>query len=769
MKKSIKKIILVSSLFLIFKSLFAQNATVTQTSSLDEQLQANTQLANASKDYPVTAGDIYQLSFAAGTSPISYTLPVDSSYTIKVANLATLNGAGKTFMQLKAQVEAIVNRNYPMGGVQFYILKPAVFKVVVKGEVPYTQIKSSWALNRLSSMITPDCLTEFSSTRFVQVISKDGKSNEYDLFQAYRNGDLSQNPYIRPEDTIVIKRYDRKIHIAGDVERPGTYEILPGENLKQLVENYGGGLKNTADITRISLVRTNGSENPSGNTLYLSDTSISSNFELKNLDSVNIPSFNELRPSVTLEGIIRNPEIEAAEAAGIAAESTDRELTRSFKKPIRFFEGENYAQFVRRIQGSFVNYSDLENSYIIRNGQKINLNISELLKNYNLQSQLFVQKDDRIVIPFSQTLTNKILINGEVKSVSEEEAWPLKRLSTLISPHLTEFSSTRNITVTDPEGNILNYDLFKATRFGDMSQNPYIQAGCTITINRYSRKATISGGVERPGTYELLDNENFSDLYQVYGGGLLARADKTRTELFRTYNTDGTSGRKIYLKETIFTSDYRILDKDSFFIYTFDDLVQVAFLEGAVKVSTDGTQLDASNKISVAFNEGENFAYFIRRNRQMLSDSSDLKNAYILRDGKPIPVNLETILYDKNYSSDIEVQPYDTIMIPFEQKFVSVAGAVQNPGRYPYIPDRTWDYYIGLAGGFDKNRNANNIIKITDKNNKKYSKREFITPESTITAETTAFMFYFSKYAPLITTTLSAVTTVISIIAVTSN
>ena len=107
-------------------------------------------------------------------------------------------------------------------------------------------------------------------------------------------------------------------------------------------------------------------------------------------------------------------------------------------------------------------------------------------------------------------------------------------------------------------------------------------------------------------------------------------------------------------------------------------------------------------------------------------------------------------------------------MVPFEQSFVTVAGAVQVPGRYPYIPDRTWDYYVGLAGGFDKNKNSRDIIKITDKHNKKYSKKEYISPESTITAETTAFTFYFSKYAPVITTVLTAISTTISIIAVTS-
>ena len=744
-----------------------QSQTAAMLGNAELEAQEKAQLANASKDYPVTAGDVYQLSFAAGTSPVSYTIPVDSSYTIKVANLATLNGNGKTFMQLKAQVEAIVNRNYPMGGVQFFILKPSVFSITIKGEVTQTQVKSSWAMNRLSTILQGDYLTDFSSSRFVQVISKDGKKTDYDLFKAYRDGDLSQDPYVRPEDTIIIKRFERLVTLYGDVERPESYELLPNENLKELIENYGKGLKATADTSRIYIERIEGAENPAGNTLYLSASAISSNYELKNMDKVHIPSFTELRPTITLEGIIKNPDPENQQTM-LTDSSENAPAINSFKTSIRFYDGENYAALVKRIANYYSSYSDLENSYIIRDGNKINMNIAYFLHNPQVQSEVFVMKNDRLVIPYSQNLTTKVLITGEVKEVTEIEAWPLKRLSEIIKPVLTDFSSTRNITITDPEGHISNCDLFKASRFGDMSQNPYIQAGCTITLNRLTRRASISGGVERPGTYELLDGENFTELYTLYGGGLLDRADKTRTELFRKYDTAGTSGRKQYLKESCFETTFEVFDMDSFFIPTYDDLRQVAFLEGAVKMEKDASVLEASNKLSLEFNEGENYAYFVRRNRDLFSDASDLKNSYIIRQEKIIPINLETILYDKNYATEIEVLPYDVLMVPFEQAFVTVAGAVQVPGRYPYIPDRTWDYYVGLAGGFDKNKNAGDIIKITDKHNKKYSKKEFITPESTITAETTEFTFYFSKYAPVITTLLTAISTTISIIAVTS-
>lgn len=108
-------------------------------------------------------------------------------------------------------------------------------------------------------------------------------------------------------------------------------------------------------------------------------------------------------------------------------------------------------------------------------------------------------------------------------------------------------------------------------------------------------------------------------------------------------------------------------------------------------------------------------------------------------------------------------------LIPFLQSFVTVAGAVKKPGRYPYIPDRNWSYYVGLAGGFDKSENAGQVITIKDKNNKRHSKSDPITPETTITAESTAFTYYFNKYAPLITTTLTAISTVLTIYIATKN
>jgi protein involved in polysaccharide export with SLBB domain len=109
------------------------------------------------------------------------------------------------------------------------------------------------------------------------------------------------------------------------------------------------------------------------------------------------------------------------------------------------------------------------------------------------------------------------------------------------------------------------------------------------------------------------------------------------------------------------------------------------------------------------------------------------------------------------------IEENDTLVIPFRQYFVSVAGAVKAPGRYPYIPDREWDYYIGLAGGFLPGQNSFDAVTIRDVSGKRMKKTDIITPETIITAKNNHFLYYFGQFGPVVTTVLSIVSTFITV------
>lgn len=481
----------------------ANTATGTDLARIAAELKV--QMAIASPNYRVTAGDVYGLAFLIGNNPVSYIITVDSSYKVRVVNLGIIDAAGKTYMQLKNQVEAVVSNNYPLSGVQFVLTKPSVFRVYIKGEVVAAGERDAWALDRLSSVI--GWLTPLSSLRNIKIQSAGGQVQTYDFFKARRFGDAGQDPYLRPGDTIIFDRVKRSVVIEGEVERPETYQLLPGENLKELVEIYGSGFTPLADPTRIEVTRYVNSASVSGNKILPGENGVRDNFQLEHYDTVMIPAKTKLQPVLFVEGAVTA------------------------------FEGEDAAS----------------------------------------------------------------------------------RVSTAAS--------------------------------------------------------SVSAGSAVP------------------------------------------------------------------------------------------TVPTASTRLVVPFNKGEYYASMVRRNSKWFSAVSDTRNAYITRGDSRIPINLNPLLYDETYRGEVLIEENDTLVIPFRQYFVTVAGAVVVPGRYPYIPDRDWEYYIALAGGFIPERNRRESVTITDITGNRLDKTDGIMPETIITAKTNHGLYYFTRYAPIITTILSIVGTTVSVIA----
>lgn len=370
----------------------------------------------------------------------------------------------------------------------------------------------------------------------------------------------------------------------------------------------------------------------------------------------------------------------------------------------------------------------------------------------------------------------QVSVTGEVKETIDVDAWSLSRLSSIIEMYLLESASIRDVAVKSAGGQIKTYDLFRYKRDGDLSQNPYVRPGDEIRINRASRTVTIDGAVVRPGRYQLLDGENLKDAIDRYAGGPTQIADMSRIELIRYVKAKTPSGEKEYLGKEDIDRGYPLEDFDSIFIRSKTDLLPVIFIEGAIKVEaptdsvsqTDDNDMKTSSREVVRYNPGENYASLVRKSQKMFTSVSDTAHAYILRDNSKIMVNLNQMLYDAAFISTYYVEPNDVLVIPFRQYFVSVSGAVERPGRYPYIPDRDAYYYIDLAGGFNPLRNSGKSFSVRDISGEDIPRSSFIPPEGIIKANNNAFLYYFNQYAPIITTTLSVITAYLTVRATTN-
>lgn len=366
------------------------------------------------------------------------------------------------------------------------------------------------------------------------------------------------------------------------------------------------------------------------------------------------------------------------------------------------------------------------------------------------------------LVTISSTGMFKVAIDGEVKESGEHIVWGLTQLADLVDECRTEYTTNRDVVIIDGKGKTTHYDLFQAKRNGKVDQNPYIKPGDLIRLKRSERDISVEGAVRRPGTYQLLSNEGFQEAILIYADGLTIDANPNRIEVIHKAPDGVGIGQKVEISFEN-ASATRINDQDRIVVTSVNELLPVVYFEGALGVGIDGAQLQSANRIPYTYLAGEKLSQATRAMKDQFSAVSNLSNSYLVRDGIRRPIDLGKILYDKDFAQDFSLLPADIIVIPFRQFFVTVSGAVKEPGRYPYVPDRTWEYYINLAGGFDKSLNSGNKIDIIDVESKRWQKQRMIEPEDTIVAASNSFFYYFGYVAPLVST-LASVLSVITVV-----
>jgi protein involved in polysaccharide export with SLBB domain len=715
-------------------------------------------LAFSTTDYPATPGDVYRLFFSPMTgNSVTIELVLDARYQLRVLNMGTINAKGKTYLQVKTEVESLISRNYPLSGPSLILSRIGNFNVTVTGETLLPGNRSIDGLTRVSALLTD--LTGKASIRFVQVTDANKMVHVYDTFTAARTGDFSQDPYIRPGDHVYIPIAQRIVQIEGEIFRPGKYELLPGEGLSELVEKYGGGLTAEAVPGKITIARF---DFPSVSTRSFINLSWDTRryVSLTDRDIVTVPNKDINRQAVFFEG-----------AVFIKTEITETDKPESANAvpriPYYFYPGETLGNASRNTRQYFTEVSDLTKAYVLRNSSQIPVDLERYLFRNDDSEDIPLQSGDVIVIPYRQYYT----ITGEVAEAGDKPLTSLTRLSALLAG-LTAKASTRFVTVTSAAGAKTDYDLFKSRRFGDLSQDPYIRPGDRIHVPAVGRRVSVTGEVFRPGEYELLPGETLKELVEDYAGGFTLGADPGRIRLARINTLENIPGEsKVFPYNE--NEGLALEDRDTVSVGNKIENRPIVFFEGAVSAAIRGNVEETSSAIEgtalleYPFYEGETLGNAVRAIRNRFIASSDLANAYMIRGGNNIPFDLNQFLYRQNFNNDIALENGDTIIIPFHQYFVLVTGAVKAPGRYPYVPDRMADYYINLAGGRDDLLNNGRGISITDMNNRKLSASTAIAPETMIDIPVNRFTARFNQYGPVITAILSIITTTLSILAVT--
>jgi protein involved in polysaccharide export with SLBB domain len=326
------------------------------------EIQQRLQLAISSEDYPVTPGDVYRLTYRQADTPITTDLLVENNNTINMKVFGTVNAAGMTFSELKPIIEKAVTNAYPRSMPSLAISSLGIFEVFLTGEIPQTRTIVAWGLSRLSEAVESRRGSD-SSLRDIKVIAKDGTLRFYDLFKASRLGITAEDTYVKSGDTILLTRSERRVEIAGAVRLPGTYELLKDEQLRELVEFYGGGLAPSSDVARLRIERTSGER---ARIEYVSlEEGYSKGIVLHNGDIVTIPSAAANLPVVSFEGAVTQLAAAAA-APAVAPQEGGTAATPGYNRILYTFkEGETLSDAVRAVRGSIAPLADLSSASLI--------------------------------------------------------------------------------------------------------------------------------------------------------------------------------------------------------------------------------------------------------------------------------------------------------------------------------------------------------------------------------------------------------------------
>ncbi|MCO5231727.1 MAG: SLBB domain-containing protein [Chitinophagales bacterium] len=242
----------------------------------------------------------------------------------------------------------------------------------------------------------------------------------------------------------------------------------------------------------------------------------------------------------------------------------------------------------------------------------------------------------------------------------------------------TKLGSIRNIQIKRNGVVIRKFDLYNFLNHPSAQDDYFLQNNDYVFVPMSNKLVTISGAIERPFKYELLENETFEDLLK-YAGGYKANALKNYLQIQRyvdnkavliDVNLDSLRAAKGNLK---------LLNGDAITVRTIpEEARNWVNVNGAVKVEG-----------KYELRNGDRFSDLIER-AMGLAENAYKEEAYVFRfdpgsEGKTVlRINIKDALENPYSSSNILLSDRDEIKVftndYFIDKFViKINGAVRNP------------------------------------------------------------------------------------------
>ena len=531
-------------------------------------------------------------------------------------------------------------------------------------------------------------------------------------------------------DYVIVPLKRKSVTIKGEVKRPGIYEIIGEEGIKELIE-FAGGFESGAYLDRAQVKRFEinlGERFFDLNLKQILDPP-ENNFPLLDGDEVNIfPAVQERRPIVSIlgEGIMRpgvyeyrdgltvQDLIEQAEGLKESAYLERADLVRTqddFTKKLSIFSLQDL--YLRAEDGRFVLKDGRESNFSLEKMDEITIYSDFEMRGQDKFVTLegHVKNHGRFVLPENMTLFDLIFSRG---GFQDEE---FKKSAFLELGHVF-----RKIPGQVDE-EILTFNLGDLLA-GNPGENMGLEDGDRVVIYAYEILeekpfVTIEGLVNKPGRYNLSKNLTMEDLILLAGG---LRPD--------AYIVEAIIGRlKPGMDEAVksliipIRENFSTLSPDQkTLLEAYDEIVvrntpegepmPVVSVRGEVKYPGNYSLPSRSTRIATiiqrsgglkisAFPEGA--VLFRRADVITMSPNS---NPVL----EKVSINLKKALLNPTGKFDLILENGDYIYVPPNPMTVEVKGAVNKPALFQFRTGAKINDYIEMAGGFAPGADRSELI-----------------------------------------------------------
>jgi protein involved in polysaccharide export with SLBB domain len=229
------------------------------------------------EEYIVGPGDDIVV-YLWGEINFLHTLTITPEGDLIIPSVGVVHVAGLSLADTKRAIINAAHESYPGVEITASLSNLRVFRVFVTGEVTRPGTYLAAAVDRVSDVIARAgglkkgggrdisasrprqgleqrvSASVQGSERRIEVRRQGGQTFYADLQRFALDGDVGYNPYVNIGDIIYVPPKKENIWIYGEVSRPGTYELAPGDDLVTLV-NLAGGLTAAAYTLEAEVVR----------------------------------------------------------------------------------------------------------------------------------------------------------------------------------------------------------------------------------------------------------------------------------------------------------------------------------------------------------------------------------------------------------------------------------------------------------------------------------------------------------------------------------